>query len=97
MNYKICFRDDVFSEVNAVYEWYELQSRRLGKLFLVELENCFEIIRSNPFLFETKYKKFRQALTKKFPYLVIFEIEGDTIIIYHIRHTSRNPKLKYKR
>lgn len=97
MNYSIRFREDVFSEINAVYDWYELQSRGLGKLFLEELESCFENIRPNPFLFEKKYKKFRQALTKKFPYLVIFEIEGDSIIIYHIRHTSRNPKLKYKR
>ncbi len=97
MNYTIRFRDDVFFEINDAYEWYEIQSKGLGELFLKGLDKCFENIRMNPFLFEMKYLKFRQALTKKFPYLVIFEVDGDNIIIYHDMHSSRNPKLKFKR
>ena len=97
MKYAIHFRDDVFAEIVSIYKWYENQSKGLGSLFIEELEFCFDNIRSNPFLFEKKYKNFRQVVTKKFPYLVIFEVEGNSIIIYHIIHTRRNPDLKFKR
>ena len=97
MDYKILFRDEAYSEINAIYDWYEFKSRGLGKFYLEELEKCLDNIRPNPFLFEKKYKKFRQALTTKFPYLIIFEIEDDSIIIYHVIHASRNPGLKFRK
>ncbi|CAN5414937.1 hypothetical protein BH11BAC1_BH11BAC1_08460 [soil metagenome] len=95
MLYTVQFREDVFSEIHDIYNWYELKSKGLGKIFLDELDSCFKLISSNPFLFQKKIKKFRSALTRRFPYLIIFEIEKENILIYHVRHTSRNPKLKF--
>jgi hypothetical protein len=97
MKYIVRFRDDVFNEINEIYCWYELRSEGLGKIFLEKLGKCFDDISRNPFQYEKKNKNFRQSLTKKFPYLIIFEIESESILIYHIIHASRNPKLKYKK
>ncbi|MBI2966516.1 MAG: hypothetical protein HYY40_01715 [Bacteroidetes bacterium] len=45
---------------------------------------------------QTKYKNFREALLKRFPYLIVYEIVKDKTVIHSFFHTSRNPKKKYK-
>lgn len=34
---------------------------------------------------------FRYAPVAKFPYRIVFEIDGDTVVVYNIYHTSRKP------
>ncbi|MCX2432059.1 type II toxin-antitoxin system RelE/ParE family toxin [Pedobacter sp. GR22-10] len=81
----------------AAYDWYEEQKKGLGDLFLAELSRCYTKIEKNPQYYQKIEKEYRHLVLNKFPYVIIFEIMEDEIIIFAIFHTARNPKLKFNR
>jgi plasmid stabilization system protein ParE len=42
-------------------------------------------------------KNFRQIIVRNFPYVVVFEILNNEVLVYAVFHTSRNPKKKFKK
>lgn len=85
--------DDI---ANAV-EWYESRREGLGTEFLDDWENTIAYVVSNPLGFAKKRKSFRQAVLKKFPYLIIFEIVDNLVVVYAVIHGRKHPKERYKR
>ena len=81
---------------NAV-EWYETQLEGLGETFLNDWENTIAYVVSNPLGFAKKKKSFRQAVLKNFPYLIIFEIVDNLIVVYAVIHAKQRPKKRYAR
>lgn len=73
--------------------WYSKQQEGLGERFLSEVIKTFGLTEANPLHYEEKFaKKFRFAPVHNFPYLVIFKIRGNLVVISAVFHTSRNPK-----
>lgn len=82
-------------EIEESIEFYERRSKGLGKQFLVYLKSYYTILKTNPELFEIKKEPFyRELPLKKFPFVIIFEIYNDEVLIHSIFHTSRNPSNK---
>lgn len=79
------------------YEWYEEQKLGLGDLFLTELSRCYAKLEKNPLFYQKLKNNYRHLVLNKFPYVLIFEVIEDEIIIFAVFHTARNPKLKFKR
>lgn len=77
------------------YDWYEEQQNDLGKIFLFSLNDCINRIQLYPKANSKTKKNYRQARVRKFPYVVVYEIIKNEIIIFSVFHTSRNPKNKY--
>jgi hypothetical protein len=77
------------------YEWYEEQQAGLGDLFLKELDSCYDKIEIWPSAYAKVKKNFRQIILKKFPYVVVFEIFENNVVVYAIFHTSRSPRKKF--
>lgn len=78
------------------YQWYNEQQQGLGESFLDELEGCYDKIEVWPASYAKIKKNFRQVILKTFPYVVVFEIIKDDVVVYAVFHTSRNPKKKFK-
>lgn len=96
MTYTLLYRRSVQKMINEVYAWYEHQQTGTGELFLEELELYQIKLATNPFIFGILNQRYRQAILKRFPYIIVFEVKGASVIIYAIFHTSRNPKEKFK-
>ena len=79
------------------YQWYEEQQAGLGDLFLFELESCYNKIEVWPVSFAKIKKNFRQIILSTFPYVVVFEVFKDEVVVYAVFHTSRNPRKKFKK
>jgi plasmid stabilization system protein ParE len=79
------------------HNWYEEQQQGLGERFLEELENCYDRLESNPHHYAKIKNNFRQIIFRVFPYVVVFEIIKDEIIVYAVFHTSRSLRKKFKR
>lgn len=60
------------------------------------MESIMDKLILNPYLFQRRYKHYREAVLKKFPYYVVYEIIGNTVIVQSFFHSSRNPKKKIK-
>jgi hypothetical protein len=64
--------------------------------FLEEWESTLEYIANNAEGCAKKYKEFRQAVLKRFPYLIAYEIEGGSVI-YTVINAKRHLSRRYKK
>lgn len=94
MSYTIEIRPLATVEIIEAYDWYELQPEGLGTEFLAELEVFFATLLKNPETYSYYEKPVRQGTIKRFPYTVVYEIFGDTIVIYSVFMYRQNPDKK---
>jgi len=92
MQYKILLQSEAVADLQIAFEWYEERKTGLGNSFLTEVNICLEKIRINPKHYGLTSKWVRKIKTNKFPFLIIFEIEGDSVIVNTVLHTSKKPK-----
>lgn len=71
--------------------FYNKRQKGLGDAFEKVVLSQLEDILNNPFTNPTVKNKIRKVVLKRFPFVVLYEIENDVIIILHVFHTSRNP------
>ncbi len=74
--------------------WYESQQTGLGEKYAQKVESYFTRIQHNPLHFPLKKENLREAYIKKFPYVIIYQIIGDNIIVFSVFNTHQNPTKK---
>ena len=86
-------------EIEESFDWYEKEAAGLGIRFILSIDEAIVNIVAKPETYPKKKSSIRQYVVVDFPFLIIFEyVEADNLVnILHVFHTSRNPKLKYKR
>ncbi len=94
--YRLIIRPQATSMAEKAYDWYEEQQLGLGKSFVTELMSCYDKLEAWPTAYAKINKNYRHIILKTFPYVVIFEIIKEDIVIYAVFHTSRNPRKKFK-
>ena len=99
MSYSYELRPDAAVEFTNSYVWYEEQQNNLGDKFIDAFYSKLNQICQNPYHYKSSYKKYHEALTDKFPFLIVYQIEekAQKIVVIAIFHTSRNPKKKFRR
>ncbi len=91
MPFQIIFQTEALVDVQEAYQWYEDQLPELGEDFLSELNDILEKLKRNPQHFGFAFDDFRDVLLKRFPYLVVYKIEGRIVYINSVKHTKRKP------
>lgn len=94
MKYLLEIKEEAFFDIKEAHFYYEEKRIGLGNLFLNTLETYLERIQKYPKQYQIQRKPYREAFLKKFPYLIIYEIEGNKIIVYAVFNTSKNPNKK---
>jgi hypothetical protein len=93
MSYNLLISPIAKAELLESIEWYNEQKKGLGLDFISEIEKSLRIIENKPTLFAKIYKEYRMVLTDRFPFEIFYSVESNNIIIHHIFHASRNPKI----
>lgn len=96
MKYTLEVKNEANLEIVQAYRYYEDKRTGLGEEFLDHLGVYFDRIIANPEHFPQKRKPYREAFIKRFPFLVIYEILREKIIIYSVFNTWKNPDKKKK-
>lgn len=96
MSYILEVKDEANLEIIEAYLYYEEKRTGLGEEFLEHLDNYFDRITTNPKHFPQKRKPYREAFIKRFPFLVIYEIAKNKVIVYSVFNTWQNPEKKKK-
>ncbi len=81
-------------EIAEACKWYEDKQSGLGKKFLSEVDHYLRLIAKTPLLFPIRFsERYRFAVLKKFPFMIVFSVQDDENIIFvnSVFHTSRNP------
>ncbi len=78
-------------ELDEAFAWYEEQVVGLGYEFLDEFDQTVRLIVSFPEMAEIIEVEARRRLLNRFPYGVIYGIDGNTVVIIAITHLKRKP------
>ena len=89
---KLVIAPQAEQDIDEAYDWYEERRPGLGEEFLGCVDACIQQICRTPELHAKAYKDYRRALARRFPYAVFYEYADDTVTVYCIFHTSRDPE-----
>ena len=86
-------------DLKEAAEWYNLQQKGLGHLFLKRIREKGRFISSYPLACPVRYSEIRVAKVNQFPFLIHYYIAENKhgIIIIAVLHTSLSPQKWQKR
>ena len=94
MSYRVDLKLEAHQDIFEAMLWYESKREGLGAEFYAEVEKVKKTLAINPDIFEVKYKKnVRWLQTERFPYIVVYVIKGDNVVILAVVSTHRHPKI----
>ena len=91
MNYTLNLRLAAIEDIRETGDYYEGLQRDLGDDFLEQTSDLLFAIESNPHLFATREGKVRTANLRRFPYQVVYVIDGQHVEVLAVFHQSRHP------
>ena len=95
--YRLAIKPRAIEMAKKAYQWYEEQQAGLGDLFASELESCYDRLETSPSLYAKIKGNYRQIILKAFPYVLVFEISHDEVIVYTVFHTRRSLRKEFKK
>jgi plasmid stabilization system protein ParE len=79
-------------EFDEAADWYGAKSAELRERFVTTIDATLARIQRSPTAFPiTHGTHVRRNVLRKFPYIILFTVEADRILVYSVFHTSRNP------
>lgn len=97
MAFKLIFLEPAIIDMENAFQYYEEKVNGLGIEFENEVIEVVKLIRRNPSLFPIKFAKVHEALIKRFPYIITYEVLEKQIVVLAVFNTNQNPKKKVKR
>lgn len=89
---KVRFLKLADQELADAVAWYDQQADGLGRDFLDELDRAIRRLAAFPLSCPEIESGLRRCLLTRFPYGVIYGLEGDTIIVVAVAHLHRQPR-----
>ena len=86
------FLPEVSREVETAFHWYERQRVGLGLEFLLAFDALIERVRRLPEGHRVVALRTRKALLRRFPYLVLYVVEPDYLLITAVFDGRRDPR-----
>lgn len=98
MSFQVIIKEEALQDIQEAYEYYELKQLGLGEKFLQKLQQRLLHLSKHPnnygFIDEDYLKILRDVKIDKFPFVIVFEIEHDTVIVYAIHNCYKLPSKK---
>ena len=91
MAHSLVIVPDAETDLSEAYGWYEERRRGLGDDFLSCVDACLSGIVRQPELHAVIFAEYRRVMVRRFPYAVFYESTSDTVTVYGVLHTARNP------
>ena len=85
-------RPEALVDLREAHEWYDARSARAAARFVNEVERVLLLIESEPEAGGEHGDGTRRYKLRGFPFLIIYELMPDRIVVWAIFHTRRNPR-----
>ncbi len=91
---KVDFLEPAEIEFNDAIAYYNIQRNGLGFEFAKEVSHTINRIIEHPEAWTTVSfsTRTRQCITDRFPYSIVYQVRGETLLIVAVMHHRRNPK-----
>ena len=101
MAYRVVIKSEARQDVAAAYDYYEGKQRGLGESFLKSFESRCTDLSTNPshysYINEDLKRVLRDIKLNRFPYVLVFEITDQEVIVYAVHSTYTDPENKLRR
>ncbi len=94
MAYNIIILPDAETDTLDAYIFYETQQSGLGERFLKSVEESYKKLSQTPqyYSYINSKKDLRDIKIKDFPFVIIYQIADDRVLILRVFNTNRNPQ-----
>jgi plasmid stabilization system protein ParE len=89
---KIVIQSSALADLADGYEFYEQNEPGLGGYFLDSLYSDIDSLQLYAGIHASHFGKYYRLLSRRFPYGVYYQIEGDAIVIRAVLDLRRRPK-----
>ncbi|HEV2436364.1 MAG TPA: type II toxin-antitoxin system RelE/ParE family toxin [Verrucomicrobiae bacterium] len=89
MRWRAIIRPNAEADVREAWLWYESQRAGLGDELLIDIRAAIRRLESDPENRPFYYRDFRRLLTRRFPYILFYRVEGERVIVFLILHAKR--------
>ena len=79
-------------EVDEAFVWFDERTEGKGIEFLDELDRVVRLVKAYPLASVEIEPEIRRCLFARFPYSLIYGIEGHTVVVVAVAHTHRSPR-----
>lgn len=93
MSHRLTVRRLAEQDLLEAQRWYERQVEGLGREFRQTVDELFARLRENPYLYPAVYRGLRRAVLRRFPYLVYFAVDPESVTVVACLHGKRRPGL----
>jgi hypothetical protein len=97
--YELNIDIEAIEDIQQATDWYNEQLQGLGTRFQAQVRVQINSLKISHNKYAIRYKSVRYMLIRKFLYLVHFVVDDrkSTVEVIAVIHTSRNPKIWFKR
>jgi len=88
---KLVIAPEVVEDLAEASAWYESRRVGLGEELLSCVDACVAAICRMPEMNATVHQQYRRGLVRRFPYGVFYEYANDTVTVYAVLHSARDP------
>ena len=89
---KVRFLAPAQSELDDAVTWYNRQASGLGREFLDELDRAVRRTMAFPMSYPEIESGIRRCRLARFPYGLIYGIDGETLVVVAVAHLHRQPR-----
>jgi plasmid stabilization system protein ParE len=85
------FHPAAVDEAEAAALWYAARSPRAARAFDAELAAAVDRIAESPLRWRRHLHGTRRVVLRRFPYLVVYRVDADRVLIVAVAHGHRRP------
>ncbi len=89
---RVVFNPQARDEILEAAAYYRERSVDAANRFSSNLSTLIQLLQQFPRIGSPVAPQVRRVLLKKFPYQLIYRIEGDEIRVYAVAHLKRKPR-----
>jgi plasmid stabilization system protein ParE len=78
-------------EITRIIDFYDDRAPGLGHEFLDDLDKTWESLRDHPEAGAPHSHDLRRVVLGRFPFVVLYSIEPDEIVVHAVAHQRRRP------
>lgn len=91
MSFEVIFKEEADLDIFDARQWYESRRLGLGNELLNEIDEYIKVLEQDPQIYQLRKHNWRYCPLKRFPYVIVFEIEKQEVIVYAVFNTFQHP------
>lgn len=91
------FTNSAKADFVAAFSWYEGRQPGLGESFRRSIEALLSLIARRPDGFPRVDERFRRAVVRRYPYVLVFDFDSERCIVHAVFHTAMQPSRLHAR